>query len=71
MEPLISIQFFNFLFSVFILSMLELSNTVSLFLASFILAAALVGDDCDHPDDELTRYWTPTASSSIVLLIID
>ena len=34
---------------------------LAFFLASFVLAAALVGDDSDRPGDELTRYQPPIA----------
>ena len=38
------------------------------FLASFLLAAVLVGDNCDRPGDELSVHMPSTASSSMVLL---
>ena len=55
----------------FLWQLLNAAMWLAFFLASLLLAAALVGDNFDCPGDELSVHMPSTASSSMVLLIIE
>jgi len=59
------------LFPAFLCRLFNAAMLLASFLASFLLAAILVDDDCDRHGDELSIHRMSTASSSMVLLIIE